>query len=635
MEYKAGKHYMSFIVRQIALKSDGSEIVRAESHDAAEIFIGRNAENAIHLPDLAVNPVHASVTRSEDGKVHIRSLSDLKFELNGRRRKEGSINPVRGGELRFGGHVIAVGLDDATGAAICTVRRVEALSDSQEDKDQAEIYSLTGKLPSKRLSAWGFVALVLAACLVWPVYTWATWRGVEERPDQFHADTMWSSGKLSLAHQSLKKDCQACHVDAFVSVRDESCLTCHEDDAHEHAPTQRQLTSRGMPEGFEKFKRDVAMTFGKSPGRCVECHTEHEGAGAMQPTAQKFCADCHDGMDTRLTDTKLLNAADFGDAHPQFRPAVMTKPGGKNPPTRRISLDDNPTEDNGLKFPHKLHLSKTGGVAQMGRRLSGEYGFGASLECKDCHTPDNDNVRFQPVDMKENCSMCHSLSFDEIGGTFRQLPHGKPALVHAELRAFFRSTRPNRPINLGSRGNNPRRRPGDVNAQRTASDYARAVRFRPTRAAQAIRAVFSRGGACYDCHGVTQPASRGGLNYGIMPVSQTDRYMHKGWFSHKAHNDETCESCHAATDSSKAADLLLPGIATCRECHGGEASNTDVPSSCAMCHDYHADEGAPWLIRNQDKPKTITGAGDKTISSRQPQKAAPKQEEGNYGRTGG
>jgi len=396
---------MSFIVRQIALKSDGSEIVRSESHDTAEIFIGRNAENEIHLPDLAVNPQHAAISLSADGTVHVRSLSDLNLEIDGRSKNSADIKPAKGGEIKLGGHVIAIGTDSESNQISFTVRRMEALSDALEDKDEAREYSLAGKLPSKRLSAWGFVILVLAAFLAWPIYTWATYKGIEERPDGFHADTMWSSGKLSQGHQSLKDDCQVCHVDAFVSVRDNACLTCHTDDAHEHAPLDRQLTSRGDPQGFDAILQNVALKFNKPPGRCVECHTEHEGAGVMQPTAQKFCADCHDGMDTRLTDTKLLNVADFGDSHPEFRPAIMTKPGGKNPPTRRISLDQNPNEDNGLKFPHKLHLAKTGGVAQMGRRLAGKYGFGSSLACKDCHTPDSNGVRFQPVDMEEDCSM--------------------------------------------------------------------------------------------------------------------------------------------------------------------------------------------------------------------------------------
>ena len=590
---------MTFIVRQIATTADGREIIRSNPFATDEIGIGRSTENAIHLPDLAVNPDHATIRKRDDGQIIVESSTGQNFTLDGKHRISVTIDPAAGAELGFGGHVIIVSEEGED--VVLTVKRVEALSDSAEVRSESTLYTLKGLLPGKRISAWSFVALVLAAFLVWPVYTWATYRGVEERPDQFHADTMWSSGALSSAHHALEQDCQACHVDAFVTVKDETCLTCHTEDAHDHAAKPRLLTARGDPEGLEMIGAAFASAFNKPPGRCVECHSEHEGAGAMEPTAQKFCADCHDGMDGRLTDTKLENASDFGIAHPQFRPAVLVTPGGKNPPRKRISLDDKPTEDNGLKFPHDVHLSRTGGVAQMGRRLSADYGFGDSLACKDCHTPDPKGVRFEPVDMKEDCSMCHSLAFDEIGGTVRTLRHGEPAMVQADLRAYYRSTRPTRPINLGGMA---RRRPGGGNEVRVASDYARAVQFRPSRANLAISQVFSRGGACFDCHGVTPPTARGRVDYGIKPVTQTDRYMHNGWFSHEAHNDETCSSCHNATTSKQADDLLLPGIKTCRECHGGEFQKTaDVPSTCAMCHDYHADDGAPWLIREEQKDK--------------------------------
>ncbi|MEP2990589.1 MAG: cytochrome c3 family protein [Parasphingorhabdus sp.] len=590
---------MTFIVRQIATTADGREIVRSNPFDSDQIGIGRSTENAIHLPDLAVNPDHATISKREDGHIVVESTSGQNFTLDGKQRVSVTIDPADGAELGFGGHVIIVGEEE--GQILFTVKRVEALSDSAEDRSESTLYTLEGLLPGKRMSAWGFVALVLAAFLIWPIYTWATYRGVEERPDQFHADTMWSSGALSQAHHSLEGDCQACHVDAFVTVTDKTCLTCHEDDAHDHAKPNRLLTARGGPEGLEKIGAAFASAFNKPPGRCVECHTEHEGAGAMEPTAQKFCADCHEGMDGRLTDTKLENASDFGIEHPQFRPAILQKPGGKNPPRKRISLDEKPTEYNGLKFPHDMHLSKTGGVAQMGRRLSAKFDFGPSLVCKDCHTPDPKGVRFEPVDMQEDCSMCHSLAFDEIGGTIRTLRHGEPDMVRADLRAYYRSTRPTRPINLGGM---KRRRPGGNNDVRVASDYARAVQFRPSRANLAISEVFSRGGACFDCHGVTPPTARGRVDFGIKPVTQTDRYMHKGWFSHEAHNDEDCTSCHTADTSKDARDLLLPGIKTCRECHGGEFQATsDVPSTCAMCHDYHADEGAPWLMKEQQKDK--------------------------------
>ena len=161
---------------------------------------------------------------------------------------------------------------------------------------------------------------------------------------------MWTSGALSKAHHGLEGDCQACHVDAFVSVRDGTCMDCHEDDADPHAPKPRLVTAMGDPTGFAAFTTAVAQTFGKERGRCVECHTEHEGAGAMQPTSQQFCADCHEGMDTRLIDTKLENAGDFGTSHPQFQPTVLVTPGA-DPVYRRVSLDDDPSSQQRPEIP--------------------------------------------------------------------------------------------------------------------------------------------------------------------------------------------------------------------------------------------------------------------------------------------
>jgi len=88
-------------------------------------------------------------------------------------------------------------------------------------------------------------------------------------------------------------------------------------------------------------------------------------------------------------------------------------------------------------------------------------------------------------------------------------------------------------------------------------------------------------------------------------VNQPMRYMKNGWFDHAAHKTESCESCHAAPKSSKASDLLLPGISSCRDCHGGEKAKADVPSSCALCHSYHAGDGAPWVSADAIRDKTV------------------------------
>jgi hypothetical protein len=227
----------------------------------------------------------------------------------------------------------------------------------------------------------------------------------------------------------------------------------------------------------------------------------------------------------------------------------------------------------------------------MARRLSGRYGFGQALECKDCHDPAPDGARFQPVDMEEDCAMCHDLAFDRSGGTLRTLRHGEPAQVVADLRDFYRGRASPRPSVLAPAA---RRRPGDSPDLRNRIQFARG----PGSAERAIRNVFSPGGACWGCHRVEAPTG-GSLDFRIRPVAFPLRYLHKGWFDHRAHATQSCSSCHAAERSSAASDLLIPDLASCRTCHGGEGSSKPVPSSCAMCHDYHMDAGAPSMLIRQ------------------------------------
>ncbi|HTH28567.1 MAG TPA: hypothetical protein VL918_08880, partial [Sphingobium sp.] len=66
-----------------------------------------------------------------------------------------------------------------------------------------------------------------------------------------------------------------------------------------------------------------------------------------------------------------------------------------------------------------------------------------------------------------------------------------------------------------------------------------------------------------------------------------------------------CESCHGASRSDKASDLLLPDLKSCRTCHGGEGSGAKVATGCALCHNYHADDGAPWLAKRKASDRRI------------------------------
>lgn len=595
---------MSFILRLVSRSADGREIIRARTIAQDEISVGRSPDCDIHLPDLAVTLHHAVIRQIERTRIEIRSTANLPFDVDGKQTELTQIDVTRGAAVRIGSHSLAVSAAESAGDVAITVERVEALSDASENKDENRAFSLAGVAPSKRLSAWGFALLVLLAALAWPMWSFYAHRSANvaqaqaatTQPDAirnagFHPDEMWSSGKLSLAHANLEGNCQACHVKPFVAVRDDACVACHA-KVHDHADPRRQAAARAAPGAGARFQRAVAHAFNKPEGGCVDCHSEHEGAGRMQPTAQRFCTDCHATLDERLKDTKLQNAGDFGTDHPQFRPAIMTNPTGPMPTIQRVSLDATPMEESGLKFPHRMHLSKTNGVARMAQTLSGEYDFAGGLGCKNCHVPDANGVRFQTLSMEKSCSMCHSLAFDKIDGTVRTLRHGDPKAVAADLRAFYRSTAPDRPISLGGMA---RRVPGDFAAYRANADYRLASATRAGGAERAIRAVFSPGGACYDCHMVLQPGQTGTGTYGVVPVRLQQRYLKKGWFDHAAHDTEKCTSCHAAQTSDKSSDLLLPDIASCRQCHGGESAHKQVPSSCAMCHDYHLGDGAPTM----------------------------------------
>ena len=112
----------------------------------------------------------------------------------------------------------------------------------------------------------------------------------------------------------------------------------------------------------------------------------------------------------------------------------------------------------------------------------------------------------------------------------------------------------------------------------------------PVRNYTAIARALAPDGVCGECHYPAGAGAAGGA--GVMPVNLQTRYLTGGRFEHEDHTQANCASCHKASASGSASDLLVPGIATCRTCHGGEnEAAADVPSGCAMCHSYHLPGG--------------------------------------------
>ncbi|MGZ8332182.1 MAG: cytochrome c3 family protein [Allosphingosinicella sp.] len=595
---------MAFLIRTVSHSAEGREIVRTRRVEGERLSVGRDPACDIHLTDLAVALRHAVIER-EAGRLRVAVESGLSVELNGRKVSGGLIESATGGDILIASHVLRF-MPVPTGSDEIDVA-VERTGESEVklDKSAERLFTLATVLPGKRGLAWLLALLVLAVGLAWPIKAYYDRRQKAETFAKFHADEIWSSGSLSRAHAGLKDDCTACHVKPFEAVRDTACKTCHT-KVHDHADPLRLARARPDLSRWQKVELALKETFDIPPGRCVECHIEHEGPQAMPATAQRFCADCHGDLKTKLPDTLLPNAGDFGRSHPSFSPVLIAGWNGERPRLRRLSLAGGPKEDSGLKFPHDLHLSRSSGVAQMARRLGARHGFGQALECKDCHDPAPDGARFQPVDMEQDCAMCHDLAFDRSGGITRTLRHGEPAQVVAELRDFYRGRGAARPAVLAPAA---RRRPGDAPDLHNRIQFARG----PGSAERAIRSIFSPGGACFDCHRVDAPPG-GSLNFRIHPVAFPIRYLHKGWFDHRPHATQSCSSCHAAERSGAASDLLIPDLASCRTCHGGEGSSKPVPSSCAMCHDYHMDAGAPSMlirqkVRGKKRDASVAEAG--------------------------
>ena len=289
----------------------------------------------------------------------------------------------------------------------------------------------------------------------------------------------------------------------------------------------------------------------------------------------------------------------------RFQPAVLMRWDGDTPRVRRVSLDRRPREMSNLKFPHALHLDRNGGVAQMGRRLGAAYGFGQQLVCADCHVATPDGTRFQPPDMEGDCGMCHSLAFETIDGTVRTLRHGEPRQVVADIRSFYRAGLRVRPVEFGTERSRratstrsaPRCRPPAPGRHDRPRRFGRApgllagqglLRLPPGAAGRGRLARLRHPAGrlpdppCCTAGSTTAPtrspsgrASRARRAPGLPQLPPRRRLV------------------------QNSTDLLLPNMASCRDCHGGETTSLPVGSSCAMCHDYHMDEGVPARLLRQ------------------------------------
>src|SRR5687768_6668601 len=138
---------MTFRIRTVDRTANGREIVRERMVASDEIVIGRAAENAIHLPDLAVEQQHVRVALEGEDRLRLQALGSLGFGLDGRSADDIAIDPDQGAELELGSYRLEFARA-RDGVVEITVRKA---GDQPGDKAEALAgFSLAGVLPGKR-----------------------------------------------------------------------------------------------------------------------------------------------------------------------------------------------------------------------------------------------------------------------------------------------------------------------------------------------------------------------------------------------------------------------------------------------------------------------------------------------------
>ena len=367
----------------------------------------------------------------------------------------------------------------------------------------------------------------------------------------------YSSGPLSASHAVFTQQCSFCHVTRsgmfFKEVGDNACLSCHDAPVH-HA---NQVFTPA----------------------CSSCHLEHKGALRLASTSTTSCTQCHENL--RIKDGQshfVASIADFDRQHPDFSPSA-----------KKLS-------DSGqIRLNHYLHMKAD---------LMGPNSKRVQLICGDCHRLSGEREQFayagenamaadtskailpsrlsriEPVKFANDCAGCHTLQFDSRFGP-EQVPHDKPNAVHAFLVKCFQEYIARNPAAIYQPEPPARQVPGRIRPVRLARNASEWVQFRVDDAEWLL---WSK--TCKQCHAIR---SAGDTLPEIVPSGIRTRWLEHATFDHQAHRMMTCTACHSkALESHDTADVLLPGIQTCRQCHRDESRSKEVAEGrCFECHQYH------------------------------------------------
>ena len=531
--------------------------VRKESVVSGEsLTIGRGAECKIHLQDHQVYLHHATIKRADDGMLHLECDRNTGCCLDGEMVR--STELAAGARIGIGPYQMEV-LPQPDGHDLGL--SIELLPSHQMEREAERALRHRTALSigelgiGKRRLAAVLVALVLFAFLLVPLLPkafsaidlWQSSSGVS-------LGASWTAGELSAGHAVFGAKCSACHQQAFRAVGDQVCIGCHKDAAGAADTRHEQYA---MPDTLH----------------CSDCHMEHKGKNGLAMPNSARCVACHAALKQRMSKTQLADASDFAVDHPAFR-IGMARLGGE---VNMIVPDDKTplVEESGLKFSHKLHLAEKG---IEGSRTN------IVMRCADCHRLEDSGEHFKPIDMKRDCqqSGCHRMFYPEpVDG---QALHGPVSSITHFVRDFYLNEITTQP----SASYPECGKPGGKSAHKTLECADKLTQR------LLVTSVFRKDQGCGECHEITQLGDTP-EDWQFARVRIERDWYPTSVFSHAKHNAAECSACHDKKDSKTSADISMPVLAKCRECHdGGKAGKYKVASACDSCHRFHGPGKHEW-----------------------------------------
>jgi predicted CXXCH cytochrome family protein len=131
-----------------------------------------------------------------------------------------------------------------------------------------------------------------------------------------------------------------------------------------------------------------------------------------------------------------------------------------------------------------------------------------------------------------------------------------------------------------------------------ARERARLLQQARERAFAVARDLFERR-TCHDCHEISATGDPDDP-WKVEPAKLREAWMPGARFNHARHATalSECGLCHDAARSKEAADVLMPRIEDCRECHGSGDPHRNpqdlVQSGCTLCHGFHDARHGAW-----------------------------------------